>query len=101
MLACLSRDTNGASVVVATAPLKGEPIDISQLSSDWEIVIHVLFLTPEKRAVLHVLESDNNFATSLPGPTFNPCGETKSLSPVKFVVLAREFPSLRFGQPRA
>ena len=101
MLACLSRDANGANFINATAPVKGEAIDISSLSTDWEIVVQVLFLTPEKRALFHVHDSDNNFATSLPGPTFNARGETKSLSPIKFVALAREFPSLRFGESKA
>ena len=101
MLACLSHDPKGANVIVANAPLQGEPVDISSLTTDWEIVVHILFLSPGKRALLHVHDTDNNFATSFPGPTFNPVGEPQSLTPITFAASARDYPSLRFGMAKA
>ena len=99
MVLSLSRGPDGVDIVNATSPVTGTPVDISQLGSNWEIALHVLFLSEGKRALFHVQDSDNGFATWLPGPTFNPYGEVKTNAPRKFVARSGDFPSLRFGQP--
>lgn len=101
MIICLSKEVSGADVVNAAGSRTGLPVDISGLGSDWEIVLHILLLTPEKRALFHIFDSQDGFATTLPGPVFNPYGEVKSIAPRKFVALSRDYPSLRFGQQGA
>ncbi len=101
MVVSLSRDQEGQDVINATAPVTGIPVDISTLGANWEIALHVLFLTGGKRALFCVQDTDNGFGTWYPGPTFNPSGEVATNAPRKFVARSSDFPSLRFGQPNA
>jgi len=101
MVVSLTHHKSGGDAVEATGPLDGVAVDISKLAGNWEFVLHVLFLTPEKRALFHVQGSEDNFKCILPGPTFNPSGEVKSTAPRKFVAKGSDFPSLPFGKPGA
>ena len=101
MVISLTRHKSGGDAVEATGPLEGFGADISKLGSNWELVLHVLFLTPAKRALFQVQSSEDDFVTALPGPTFNPSGEVKSTAPRKFVAKAADYPSLPFGKPGA
>jgi len=101
MVVSLTRHKSGGDAVEATGTLDGPEVDVSGLRGNWEFVLHVLYLTPEKRAVFQVQGSVDGFATSVPGPTFNPSGEVKSTAPRKFVAKGRDFPSLPFGMPGA
>jgi len=101
MVVSLTRHASGGDAVEATGPLEGPGVDISGVAGDWEFVLHVLFLTPENRALFQVQGSDDDFATALPGPTFNPSGEVKSTAPRKFVASGRDFPSLPVGKSGA
>lgn len=101
MVVSLSRNSEGADVVNATAPVTGECVDISKIGPNWEIALHCLFLSENKRALFHVQESTDGFATWLPGPTFNPYGEVATSAPRKFIARSEDFPSLRFGKPGA
>jgi len=101
MVVSLTRHKGGGDAVEATGPVDGVAVDISKLGSNWEFVLHVLFLTPEKRALFQVQGSEDNFATMMPGPTFNPSGEVKSTAPRKFVAKGTDFPSLPFGKSGA
>jgi hypothetical protein len=97
----ISRDNEGQDVINATSPVTGKPVDISSLGPNWEIALHILFLTGDQRALFHVQDSTDEFGSWYPGPTFNPYGEVKTAAPRKFVARSSDFPSLRFGQPGA
>jgi hypothetical protein len=99
MVVSLTRSSSGGDALEATGTFTGPSVDISSLGNQWELVLHVLFLTPEKRALFHVQGSEDDFKTTLPGPTFNPSGEVKSVAPRKYVASSRDFPSLPFGKP--
>jgi len=101
MVVSLTRHQSGGDAVEATGPVDGLVVDISKLGQNWEFVLHVLFLTPGKRALFQVQTSEDNFASVLPGPTFNPSGEVKSTAPRKFVAKGSDFPSLPFGKAGA
>ncbi|GEM_PF-5293117 len=101
MVLSLSKGHEAGDVVNATAPVTGEPVDISNLGANWEIALHILFLSERQRALFQIQESVDGFATSLPGPAFNPSGEVKTSAPRKFIARSADFPSLRFGQPGA
>jgi len=101
MVVSLTHNKSGGDAVEASGPLESASVDISKLGNNWEFVLHVLFLTPEMRAVFQVQGSLDNFASIVPGPTINPSGEVKSTAPRKFVSSSRDFPSLPFGQPGA
>lgn len=101
MVVSLTHHKSGGDAVEATGALESPSVDISKLGSNWEFVLHVLFLTPEKRALFQLQGSEDNFETVIPGPTINPSGEVKSTAPRKFVVSSRDFPSLPFGRPGA
>ena len=103
MVVSLSRGTreDAKDVVDATSPVTGHAVDISEFGLNWEIAVHILFLTELKRVLFHVQDSDDGFATWFPGPTFNPSGEVKTSAPRKFVARSSDFPSLRFGKPGA
>ena len=101
MVVSLTHHKGGGDAVEATGTLDGPAVDISGLDGKWEFVLHVLFLSPGKRAVFQVQGSLDGFATLIPGPTFNPSGEVKSTAPRKFVAGGGDFPSLPFGKPGA
>jgi hypothetical protein len=81
--------------------MTGKPVDISGLGPNWEIALHILFLSELQRALFQIQDSTDGFTTYLPGPTFNPSGEVKTSAPRKFIARSSDFPSLRFGQPGA
>jgi len=101
MVVSLTRHASGGDAVESSGPLEGPGVDVSGVAGNWEFVLHVLFLTPERRALFQLQASEDDFATALPGPTFNPSGEVKSTAPRKFVAVGRDFPSLPFGRPGA
>jgi len=101
MVVSLTQHRGGGDAVEAHAPLEGPGIDISGLRGNWEFVLHVLFLTPERRALFQLQASEDDFVSALPGPTFNPSGEVQSAAPRKFVAKGSDFPSLPFGRHRA
>lgn len=101
MVVSLSRNQEGADVVNATGVVTGESVDISGFGPNWEIALHILFLSETKRALFVVQDSTDGFATWLPGPVFNPCGEVQTSAPRKYLVRSADFSSLRFGQPGA
>ena len=101
MVVSLTRHKSGGDAVEAMGPVDGMAVDISKLGNDWELVLHVLFLTPEKRALFQVQGSEDDFETAMPGPTFNPSGEVKSTAPRKFVAKGSDYPSLPFGKAGA
>jgi len=98
MVVSLTQRKDGGDMVEATGALDGVGVDVSKLGSNWEFVLHVLFLTPEKCAVFQLQGSEDNFRTAVPGPTFNPSGEVKSTAPRRFTAHGRDFPSLPVGK---
>jgi len=101
MVVSISRDSDGQDVINATGPASGPIVDISGLGPNWEIALHILYLTGGKRALFCIQDSTDGFATWYPGPTFNPFGEVQTNAPRKIIARSSEFPSLRFGQPGA
>ncbi|HUK54107.1 MAG TPA: hypothetical protein VL099_12530 [Candidatus Binatia bacterium] len=101
MVLSLTRNSTGGDAVEATGPLEGISVDVSKFRHPWELVLHVLFLTPENRAVFQILGSEDGFRTVIPGPTFNPSGEVQSAAPRKYVAKSSDFPSLPVGRPGA
>ncbi len=101
MVVSLTRHQAGGDAVEASGPVDGLAVDISKLGDNWEFVLHVLFLTPERRALFQLQASEDNFASMMPGPTFNPSGGVKSTAPRKYVTKGSDYPSLPFGKAGA
>jgi len=101
MVISLTRSQFGNDAIEAKEALEGPVVDVSKFRHPWELVVHVLFLTPEKRALFHLVGTEDDFRTPLPGPTFNPSGEVQSAAPRKYVAKSSDYPSLPLGKPNA
>ena len=101
MVISLTRNQSGNDAIEANETLEGPAVDVSKYRHPWELVLHVLFLSPEKRAVFHLLGSEDGFRTSIPGPTFNPGGGVLSTAPRKYIAKSADFPSMPLGKPNS